>query len=604
LRRLQRAVQKQDRVALTAVWQQWLDRPSPALWAFLSVWGRGPLEWNAYETSGLRDLALHRLPDPRDRRFAAVVVAALVKRGHPVARTTAELILNAPADVVDAVCAAALVDQTGVLVAFCVEHGLAPADPVQRAMFLARTGQDGPNIDLLTAGYAGADRSERQRLRGALRSEGKVDLVEVVVGEGRSRAGVLDPNEVADVADWLGARQDWAGLWRLAGEVSPAAAVDLARIFPATWRPGDSAGRRLFETLTATPPEALRAYVERRKVPVSTNPVVVSFAPDGAQFAVFGHSGPSWGPPVHCRLAFYALPDATLLREHTWDEPRSWCAGGLIHVGGGTAIRTGQRPLRFTIDGAAGGVPLAPDGPFQCRVEQYRNGYVGAHGQALYVGSYANPERPRVSNLLRREFRPENFAVEPGTGRFAVLDVVGRTHRLVLFARNARVLATSPVEGTIEHLAFAGPDRLITAGSGGGLVLWHRDRDRLHLAATTEPFAVNGLHALPAIQKIGVLSSGWDWYSTESLLPTGPAFASRWPERRWTSPDGEWSVAASAGTVWLHRLVLPAQLARLVDRPLVSMGPADLSTVVKARPSNAAAMVVRACLKHRFARRP
>ena len=28
--------------------------------------------------------------------------------------------------------------------------------------------------------------------------------------------------------------------------------------------------------------------------------------------------------------------------------------------------------------------------------------------------------------------------------------------------------------------------------------------------------------------------------------------------------DGEWSAAASAGTVWLHRLVLPAQVA-LID---------------------------------------
>jgi hypothetical protein len=107
LRRLERAVHKQDRVALTAVWQQWLDRPSPALWAFLSVWGRGPLEWDAYETSGLRDLALRRLPDPGDRRFGPVVVAALGKRGHPVARITAELILSAPADAVEAVCVAA-----------------------------------------------------------------------------------------------------------------------------------------------------------------------------------------------------------------------------------------------------------------------------------------------------------------------------------------------------------------------------------------------------------------------------------------------------------------------------------------------------------------
>src|SRR6185369_16454224 len=183
----------------------------------------------------------------------------------------------------------------------------------------------------------------------------------------------------------LTAGEDWAGLWRLAGDVSPASAVELARAFPDDWRPGDPAGRRLFETLTATPPEAMAVYGERHRLSGRTRAVAVSFAPDSTQVAIFGYAGWAPGRLARNRLAFYALPDRTPLHEHRWLEDE-WYRSGLLHVGGGTAYRTGVAARRFTVDGTREDLPYAGRGPFDQRAEQHRDGYVSGHHRTVFLG--------------------------------------------------------------------------------------------------------------------------------------------------------------------------------------------------------------------------
>lgn len=126
LRRLDRAALRGHHTAIDAAWEVWLDHPAPALWELLSRSAREPSGHLPENELQLCHIAMGRLPVLWDRGFGDVITAALAKGDHPVARTARELILAAPAETVEAVCAVALADPGGVVARFCAGHGLTP----------------------------------------------------------------------------------------------------------------------------------------------------------------------------------------------------------------------------------------------------------------------------------------------------------------------------------------------------------------------------------------------------------------------------------------------------------------------------------------------
>jgi hypothetical protein len=606
LRLLERAVRDGDHIALRAMWECWLVSPSPPLWEILSAARDMAVGRAADETWMLREVALGRLPAPGSDRFGSSIAAALRRTGHPVASTAAALILAAPAATVDAVCAAAPADPTGVLTAFCLENGLLPADPVARAMFRAWTGQGASDTGLLAAGYSDAHPEERRRVREAMAGGSEADLVDVVAGPDRARVTTLIPGEITDLITWLTGREDWAGLWRLAGGLSPRDAVELVRSFPDFWRPDDPAGQRLFELLAGTPAEAVTAH-ETHPLPVPSSISAVSYAPDGTGVAILESAWPWRGRRVRNHLIFLSLPERTLIGERRWRDEWISKDSTLLHVDDTTVVRTGIGPQRITTNGS---ITWAADEAFgDVHAGQHRDGWVTARWRTVHLGSFACPESPRVVDLDEHGLSLGEFAVEPATGRFAVLGAFQYSGRIVLFESGGRKLAECVVNRVLPYhrphlIVFAGPESLITAGYGGGLARWHHDGDELRLAAMVDTPKVYGLRVLPALGKLLVEEPGPSWHSTESLLPVRPGIATGRRPRLWTSPDDRWTVAADDdGPARLHRLIVPPALARLLDHPLADTGPADLAAAVEGPQDNAAVRVLRACLEHRLGAR-
>ncbi|BEL05158.1 hypothetical protein Q0Z83_033490 [Actinoplanes sichuanensis] len=582
LRRLARAIRGGDRVALRAVWQRWLDDPSPLL---REIATDGPFGERPDSTSMLRDIALGRLPNPDDPRFGEVLAAALARPDHPVAEAAAALILDAPPATVDAVCA----DESAVLTAFCVEHRLLPADPAAQAVFLLRTGQDVPYPGPLADGYAAAG-WERQ---GRLRSAAHTGLPAMVLGEDRSRITGLTPGEIVDLGAWYAARQDWPALWRLTLDVSPVSAVELAATFPADWTPDGPHERRLLEVLTRVSPDVMTPF-QRFPLPVGFEPTAVAFAPDDSQAAFLDEGG------RRSRIAFVDLPGLTIIAEHRWRDRWRGSDAGLLHLGE-TVIRTGTCPQRFTAAGPPEDVPFAEYDMFRLSSGTHRHGWTSAYGRTVHLGSYLDPDRPRTIDLDERRAGLRGFAVEPETGEFAIHDDRSTFYgRLLLFDRDGALLAEAPLDHLLPssrpHLIFAGPGRLITIGYDGGLRLWQRHGENLGLAATVDSPRVYGVHGLAAVRKMVVEEFGEPWISAGSLRPARPAFELGRRRRLWTSPDGTWT----ATTIALHRLVVPAAVAALIDHPQAAASHADLAAVTAESDDHPAVRVVRACLEHRL----
>jgi hypothetical protein len=602
LRRLERAVGEQDRVALRAMWECWLDSPSPLLWEILSAARDMSGGGAADGTWMLREIALGRLPAPDHDHFGSSLAAALRMTGHPVASTARALILAAPAETVDAICAAAPADPSGVLTAFCLENGLLPVDPVQRAMFRAWTGQGASDTGLLAAGYSDAGPEERRRVREAMAGGSEADLVDVVAGPDRARVTTLIPAEVTDLVTWLTGREDWTGLWRLAGEVSPLDAVDLVRSFPDFWRPDDPAGQRLFELLAGMPAESVTAY-EIHPLPALPSISAVSYAPGGASLAILDSAWPWRGRKFRNHLTFLSLPERTLISEHRWHDEWISSDSRLLHVDDATVVRTGVGPQRITMGGSITDAAAAFS---DNHAGQHRDGWVTARWQTVHLGSFARPDDLRVVDLGEHRLHLGHFAVESATGRFAVLDAFEYGGRLVLFERDGRKLAECMVNRVLPYhqphlLVFAGPDSLITSGYSGGLARWHRDGGDLRLDATIDTPRVYGLHVLPVLGKMLVEESGPAWHGIESLLPVRPGIVAGRTSGLWTSPDGGWTVAAGGiGPARLHRLIVPPALARLIGHPLADADPADLAAVTEGPQDVAVVRVLRACLEYRF----
>ncbi|MGH3391497.1 MAG: hypothetical protein ACRDOO_21725, partial [Actinomadura sp.] len=280
-----------DRAAVDEVWTIWLNEPDEELWELLAGWRRPARD----DGRGPSLVALNE-GSVDDAAFRTALVDAAVRTDHPIGEIARRRILAGDEDVVDAVCAAATTRPA--LVPLCVEHGLAPAEPVERTVFFLLTGQAeqyraaDPDGSLLALGYESATADVRRRLRTAIVDAGDLDVAQVLAGTGqRDRRTRPTAEEARYLTAQLAHRRAWDELWRLVQHLPLLEAVTAARLFDG-WRPPDDHGRALFDQLTGADPEpfaeAHRALTTLRATRIEVPGEVHdgSFSPDGRRLAV------------------------------------------------------------------------------------------------------------------------------------------------------------------------------------------------------------------------------------------------------------------------------------------------------------------------------
>ncbi len=548
-RRLLAAGNAGDRHAIDAVWQQWLRAPRPeALGALL--W------WRPDEVA--RDIcALAMSPDasPATReRFAAL----------------------------------------------CVEHGLAPADPVERVRFDLLTGQfdkvhdSDPDGVLVAEGYRTAGTAQRALLREALVADGDLDLPGILVGT--NRAGGLGDDEVEHLAGHFAATGEWDRLWRLATELPVRAAIAVAHRFDG-WRPGDPAGRALFDRLSRGDPDAIgRAERELRATSVRIATAMpdlraAAFAPDGGSIVLACSDG-MWQADLVRR---FSLPDGVEVAR--W--PVTLHEGALLDLGDVVVLE--EQYSRFRLD------ELTPDGGsrtlFSQDTYQYgsiehrspvpaADGFVtSAVGAELLVGS-GRPLSVRQIPALRMppprwsQCRP--VAADPGSGRLAV-----HGHRsIAVLAPNRQPVAWTDDTRPIHDAAFLGPDHLVTADDRR-LTRWEVSGRRLIPEATGADTGylthVTALGDRGQILAVGPSGHGHRTrlmlFDASTLDPAGelPALFDRRAWCVWASQDGGRIVFSDRDrTAHVHDVVAESVLDALT-RPAVRLGPLDAQRLADAR---------------------
>ena len=233
------------------------------------------------------------------------------------------------------------IDNWPAFAAFCVRNDLVPAEPVERARFYALTRQPeqrralDPDGDLLAAAYRAADPEVRTALRDALASDGDLDVLRVVAGAGASsRVTDITVVERNYLTGQLVDRRDWAGLWRLAQNLSLLDAVAAVRMIDADWRPDRQRERDLFALLSRAKHDALLSARDALfakaaiRIKVSGTVVAGALSADGRRVAVTtvpakrsAQRRPADEPPPDgpraATISVYALPGGQLVARHS-----------------------------------------------------------------------------------------------------------------------------------------------------------------------------------------------------------------------------------------------------------------------------------------------
>jgi hypothetical protein len=649
------------------VWAMWLDEPEEVLWEALARWHRPALDGRPVGDAGwdpiLRGLSLVALDEGSvdDVAVLSALAEAAVRTDHPVGEIARRRILSGDRNVVDAVCAEATTRPA--LAALCLEHGLAPSDPVDAAVFFLLTGQTAhhgavdPDGSLLALGYQSATAEIRRRLRTAMVEAGDLDVAQVLAGTGkRDRQARPTAEEARHLAIRLADRRAWDELWRLVQHLPLLEAVTAARLFDA-WRPAGDRDRMLFDRLTGAAPERL-AEARRALTTFDTTHIEVpgfvhhgAFSPDGRRLAVLTtqhrHSSrqgairvfePAGGlveqyamteavwPVFRLDVHFALLGDVLIVAElrpvpgTTRDvhSVLSWCSGGQVEE------RESLRPVGALVPSPARGggfvVCTQKDGELQ-----FRGG----------DGDLVSTVRLRDELGTTGRFPPVSaLAIEPGSGRLAVAG-----DGLAIFdARDAAHVRLLAHERTmIRDVVFLDQNRLVTTDSEQGVRLWRLTGNRLeHRTAPVRPgplprriltweIEAHSPIVIPQRGEIAVLGHVPDrlgrgdvhrkpgdvWYlDAESLrvIDEPRELTGTRGRALWTSSDGDRHALGGDGFVDVVSPVHSPAVTAMAERPLAEMTPADLATVSQAlrdTPPGSAPRpfleLLRDCLEHRFA---
>jgi hypothetical protein len=141
------------------------------------------------------------------------------------------------------------------------------------------------------------------------------------------------------------------------------------------------------------------------------------------------------------------------------------------------------------------------------RVAATRHGYVA--GLGLFPVALTLGPSDRLRQVGLEEWGLSHggmMAVAPGGDRLVLSD----GHRLVAAdARLDRALAVGSVpreHAPVSDLVFAGDDLLVTAGNGGGLMLWRAGGYTLEAVAAQDTVRLSELFAVPAWGVVGALA--------------------------------------------------------------------------------------------------
>ncbi|GGK94107.1 hypothetical protein [Streptomyces flaveus] len=626
-----------------AAWQDWLDQEDAELWSLLKRWGPAPTT-SELQVRFLSRLALGGDDVPLEER---TLIDAALRFDHPIGeRARVWLLTQGAPETIDLFCEAALDSSSAA--AFCAEHHLAPADPVQRAIFFVRTRQLeqyqalDPDGSLLTLGYRGASDEERSVLRVEMSGLGILDVVRVLAGQSSQQAdfAYLSENERAYVAEQLAERRDWDRLWSLTLLMSLPEAVQTADEF-GDWRPKDEDDRRVFEALRAADSIAVGRFVEalagvgpfsslpRTRIwPTDTGeqPIAVhalDFAPDGTQLAFAGRG------PRHC-AGIVDLGSLTLV----WlDDDLPHPAQRIAHLGSDAMIVVAGKRIHYADES---GTRALYDQPGDVRdVERIA-------GDRAFIVTAKNPEVPAAwtvftgrsgghlsdSGMLRVQGRI--------TPRTAVVDAEGRLIAVVDDPSNIVVadLADSAVNklsgpGVFRrnaNSAALSPSALVCGTNSGGLHVWHEPLTNSQTPVTTHPwtYGTSPIHLAwsPALDRFlavtGTHLQLLDVPPTRDTPPPEdpvseqiPLLADQ-PRARAScarvSPRGDLLAVGGLdeGAVDIYVLTALA-LSPWIAHPMGVMGHDELTTVVRVmehpvldESSRQALGLLRMCLEHRF----
>lgn len=615
--RLLRAGERGDVAATDALWDLWLLTWDHEVWAALSRWRRP-------QTEGGKSLVA--LSEPAD--VADVIDAATSRVLHPIANIARATILEGNQELVDAACEKALTDEN--FAPFCIEHGLAPADPHRAAVYFLLTGQVeryrlvDPDHTLLAAAYRSAEEKERDRVRAEV--AGEPDLVLVLVdATRRDRMARLTEREAGYLTGQLAKRRDWLALWTLAKDLPVRQAVHAARLIDG-WRPGTT-DEDLFHAIAGADPKAIdkaygslgKPWLTRLDVPGFA--VDGSFSPDGRRFAVAHTKG----------VDVFAMPTGT-------HEPENSRTGGSIRAvlvrddaqmvtAGVQANRWrtsfverggGNRPVsRTLVPGEAVALARRPGG-FAVLTVTRTNIWLRLQDDD---GRHARTVSVRTDTGILTRGSPElvwALAGDPGSGRMALAG--DRLYLLEPTDSMVRVLAAATPfvagKGPRRNVAvrFVGEDRLVTLDGARTLRTWRHTGGSLQLEASHQLRAATGraqladLHAVGEIAVLDKQDGSVRFFDVDGLAAVkkpGP-FNRRRANCLFASPDGTRVVAAGGGFIEVIDLGNPAMVT-VADRPLGAATPADLHAVTghldrttPDAPARPILELLRACLVHRF----
>ncbi|MFD7735385.1 hypothetical protein ACFV6F_33995 [Kitasatospora phosalacinea] len=399
------------------------------------------------------------------------------------------------------------------------------------------------------------------------------------------------PEEIGAEARRLTAAGDDAGLWALALAAPVADGARIARALTARWQPPDPAARALAERLAAAdqPVRAARRSADRthRELPgLTATENGLDFAHGRPLLAADGLQGSS-------SRALRTLDLGTgRAKVVSRDGPNAWRSLACLGPGRVVALRELPEPphaLLVLLDGRSERELATGNALEGARVAATADGYVVglARMRAVLVGAGGDP--PVAVDLGGTGlWRCDRLAVDPSGTRIALTD--GRRTVLVDLP-DGRVAAAADTAGD-AHAAFLGPDRLVTAGSNGGLRRWELRGGRLRRTAEADTPALHALFAVPAWRVVG----GWalgrpHFHDAETLdpVPEPPATAALLDvTTAWQgSADGRYVLHAGSPPpsdpqpgfrTLLHDLHHPAAW---LARPAAAVTPADLPVLAE-----------------------
>ena len=568
LRRLVKAGDRGDQIAIELVWQAWLRHPDEARWALLSSWR-----------------------DQSDLSGAAL--AAAVDLGRSPGERSA-------------------------IGQFCARHGLTPDDDIQQLLFYVLTAQSAQHraVDargrMLATAYQRADERTQAALRQMLASAGDADLISALAAACQRADATTMTEESKELMGLLAAMSEWDRLWRLIRELPLAGAVMAVRHFGLGCRPDVEGDRVLFKLLVRSNPVRLARARDALTVPAVTR-VRFRVAPqvwggavsaDGSLLALV-RSGPDGGT-----ISVHELPggtvtdrvrrgsvriDAAAIRSSPGKIVLAFAGDALIAARAGCRPaspdallllrQAGRRQDRLTgLRAALGGSTIrglapcfTPAGGFAVLCDDHVT-FCDSGGVAADRIPLSPPPVPGATPTL--------LATEPG-GRIAVASYrFGWNGGFAVYdAHTGHLAATGTINGKPTGICFHGPGRLIVTSTNwdtGKVQIWHLDSSRARSGASASIRGARDPVVIPGLGLVGVL--GTRSTRVRMLDPVTLAKASA-PEgfpcsagrRLWNSADGR--ILGTGGTGFAAVFPGRHSVLGVADRPPAEWEPADLVTI-------------------------